>query len=269
MKWVLNVQKRFIKKLNKKILIVVPLFNESKRGIKYIKELKDNIFVDSSEINFLAIDDNSTDDTHQQLLNLKNYMSTSLIIIKNEKNIGHGKSIVNGYKFSLKHKYDYVLQIDGDDNVEPVSVNQLINYSINNNLDLVLGKRLNRPDPLIRKLITKILDFNLKIRFKVKQNDSNVGVRFHTRTFLSNIYLDNLLSLKIPNAFITSFANYFNYSVSSFPVIMRNNLILDRSGTQWGTGVGFKSKIKLIKATIICFLEVNIKFNNLLKKAIQ
>ena len=155
---------------------------------------------------------------------------------------------------------------DGDNNVEPESVNRLINYSINENLEFVLGKRIGRPDLIIRRVITFILDLNLRLRFNVKFKDTNAGIRIHSNSFLKSINLNNLNNLKIPNALITTFAFYLNVRTSNYPVIMRNNIKEQRKGEQWGSGVGLKSKIKLLRGGIICFYEVNTKFSNILIK---
>lgn len=260
------VPKKFRGTLNKRLLIIVPLFNESKRGASYIQELSENISRVETDIDFLIIDDASTDDTYTLLNELKEVSTNNLKVIKNKTNMGHGNTVVNGYKYSIEQGYDFIAQVDGDNNVEPESVNRLINYSINENLEFVLGKRIVRPDPIIRRVITFILDLNLRLRFNVKFKDTNAGIRIHSNSFLKSINLNNLNNLKIPNALITTFAFYLNARTSSYPVIMRNNIKEQRKGEQWGSGVGLKSKIKLLRGGIICFYEVNTKFSNILIK---
>jgi len=261
---VLFVLKRYLITLNKNLLIIVPLFNESKRGATYVRELKNSIFVDNVNIDYLIIDDASTDDTFKLLNELQSESPSDFKVIKNNINLGHGNTVLKGYKYSVNNNYNFTAQIDGDNNVEPESVNKLINYSIKENLDFTLGKRIIRPDPLIRKIITFILDLNLRVRYKVKFSDTNAGIRVYSKSFLENIELDKLINLKIPNALITVFAFYLNVQSSSYPVIMRNNIREQRQGEQWGSGIGLQSKIKLIKGGVSCFIEVNTKFKKLL-----
>lgn len=47
---------------------------------------------------------------------------------------------------------------------------------------------------------------------------------------------------------------------------MRNNLQEQRLGEQWGSGIGLRSKIKLLRGGATCFYEVNTKFSNILSK---
>ena len=268
LKVLLGALNKFMNTLNnaKKLLVIVPLYNESIRGTNYIRELSRNIFLDGLEIDYLVIDDASSDDTYSLLNELKESTEQNIIILKNKENIGHGNTVLKGYKYSLDKGYDFIAQVDGDNNVEPDSVNKLINYAIREGLDFVLGKRISRPDPFIRKMITLILDLNLRFRFKVQFRDTNAGIRIFSYEFLDQINLDKLFGLNIPNALLTSFAFYLDIKKSSYPVVMRNNINEQRKGEQWGSGKNFKSKLKLLKGGVACFYEVNKKFSTLLRK---
>ena len=184
LKVLLGALKKFMNTLNnaKKLLVIVPLYNESIRGANYIRELSRNIFLDGLTIDYLIIDDASSDDTYSLLNELKESNEHSIIILKNKENIGR-KYCIKGYKYSLDKGYDYIAQVDGDNNVEPDSVNKLINYAMREGLDFVLGKRISRPDPFIRKMITLILDLNLRFRFKVQFKDTNAGIRIFSYQF--------------------------------------------------------------------------------------
>ena len=210
----------------------------------------------------MLIDDFSIDDTFDNLLSLeKNYDCVK--VFKNKNNYGHGKTVVRGYQYGKENGYDVVVQIDGDNAAEPESIIELINYAIKNELDLCLAKRLNRPDNLIRKIITKVLFLNLLIRYRVKSVDSNVGIRYINMSLLNVLDLPKLENLLIPNAFLSTYAYYGKFSVSSFPVKMRDNVRNDRLGEQWGSGESLSSMKKLFKGAYKCFVEVNKDFKKL------
>ena len=137
---------------------------------------------------------------------------------------------------------------------------QLVKKSIDQNLDFSLAKRINRPDKLIRKIITSILRINLNFKFGVKAYDSNVGIRFMSEKFLKSIPLDTIKNFLIPNAFITCFAYVHKFKLDEFEVLMRDNLRIERVGEQWGSGNNITSIIKLIKGSYNCFVEVNKDF---------
>ena len=171
-----------------------------------------------------------------------------------------------GYQYSKENNYEIVIQIDGDNAADPSSILDMINFSINEKLDMCLAERIMRPDNILRKFITKVLYINLSFLYNVKAKDSNVGIRIIDVSLLRKINLNLLKSLLIPNAFLSSYAYYNNYLVETYPVNMRDNIRNDRLDEQWGSGINIKSLYKLFKGAYKCFLEVNTIFKNLIKK---
>ena len=170
-------------------LVVIPFHNEGQVAELYSEELI-LTFQSSNHINvdFYLANDFSSDDTKNYLDSIKNKYN-NVVIQNNKENLGHGKTVVNGYLYAIENNYQYVVQIDGDNAAEPKSIMQLVKKSIDQNLDFSLAKRINRPDKLIRKIITSILRINLNFKFGVKAYDSNVGIRFMSEKFLKSIPL--------------------------------------------------------------------------------
>ena len=235
----------------------MPFYNEGNLSKKFSEEIIKVLNDDAQQsFDYLLIDDFSIDDTFDNLLKVeKNY--DCVTVFKNKNNYGHGKTFVRGYQYGKENGYDIVVQIDGDNAAEPKSIRELINYAIKNELDLCLAKRLNRPDNFIRKIITKVLFLNLLIRYRVKSVDSNVGIRYINMSILNVLDLPKLENLLIPNAFLSTFAYYKKFSVTSFPVKMRDNIRNDRLGEQWGSGRSLSSIKKLLEGAYKCFVEVN------------
>ena len=241
-------------------LVVIPFHNEGQVAELYSEELI-LTFQSSNHINvdFYLANDFSSDDTKNYLDSIKNKYN-NVVIQNNKENLGHGKTVVNGYLYAIENNYQYVVQIDGDNAAEPKSIMQLVKKSIDQNLDFSLAKRINRPDKLIRKIITSILRINLNFKFGVKAYDSNVGIRFMSEKFLKSIPLDTIKNFLIPNAFITCFAYVHKFKLDEFEVLMRDNLRIERVGEQWGSGNNITYIIKLIKGSYNCFVEVNKDF---------
>ena len=247
-----------------KILVVMPFYNEGNISKKFSEEIIKVLNDDAQQsFDYLLIDDFSIDDTFDNLLKVeKNY--DCVTVFKNKNNYGHGKTVVRGYQYGKENGYDIVVQIDGDNAAEPKSIRELINYAIKNELDLCLAKRLNRPDNFIRKVITKVLFLNLLIRYGVKSVDSNVGIRYINMSILNVLDLSKLENFLIPNAFLSTFAYFKKFSVTSFPVKMRDNVRNDRLGEQWGSGKSLSSIKKLLEGAYKCFVEVNKDFKKLI-----
>ncbi|MAT79875.1 MAG: hypothetical protein CMD13_03965 [Flavobacteriales bacterium] len=255
-----------MKNYNEKLLIVIPFYNESGRGSKFCEELFREFGNYFSNFKFFLIDDCSSDDTYIELFSFSEKHQNETILVKNNVNLGHGPSIVSGYQYGHNNSYDYVVQIDGDNAAEPGSIASMVKFAIAGNYNLTLGKRVNRPDATIRKIITLILYINLYIRFGVVARDSNVGIRVLSKQYLNLLQFEKIKELKIPNAFITAHSFYFDKSKTAItPVIMRMNIETGREGEQWGNGSDIKSILKLLKGAYYCFLEVNSQFKRIIK----
>ncbi len=99
--------------------LLVLVHNEEKFIEKVIVKYKD-LFE-----NIIVIDDFSNDNTLNILENL-NY--EKIHIIKNEKNLGAGRSLQAGINKFLQLDSNYLIKIDGDDQFEFNDINKLLNF---------------------------------------------------------------------------------------------------------------------------------------------
>ena len=111
-----------MKNYDNKLLIVIPFYNEQKRGSKFCEQLFKELDNDFSNFIFYLIDDCSSDDTYLELLTFSKKYEKNVVLVKNNINRGHGPSVVSGYQYGLENLYDYVVQIDGDNSAEPWSI---------------------------------------------------------------------------------------------------------------------------------------------------
>ena len=94
-------------------LVVIPFHNEGQVAELYSEELI-LTFQSSNHINvdFYLANDFSSDDTKNYLDSIKNKYN-NVVIQNNKENLGHGKTVVNGYLYAIENNYQYVVQIDG------------------------------------------------------------------------------------------------------------------------------------------------------------
>ena len=79
--------------MNKKIFIVLPIYNEEKIIEKVVNELIDK--TSQFNIKIILINDGSKDRTKEKI---ERFKDTKNIIVINKQNEGHGKTICYGYK---------------------------------------------------------------------------------------------------------------------------------------------------------------------------
>ena len=177
----------------KKLLIVIPVYNEQSIINKVIKDwLK---IVKKYKGHLLIINDGSTDFT---LIKIKQIKSKKIILI-NQNNQGHGIATLNGYKYGIKNSFRFIFQVDSDNQFSIKNFPKF--WSLRNKYDLVLGHRRNRRDPLSRLVITRMLKFFILFRFKIYILDANVPYRLINSEKLKRIINKIPEKTTIPNIF--------------------------------------------------------------------
>ena len=130
--------------------ILIPVFNDWESLsilLNNIHALKIN---NLARIKILIIDDCSS-----EILNKKIEFDSfeDIEIIKNIKNIGHGKSIANGINYlSKKNDFDYLIVMDGDGEDRPEEVKELILKSFDLPSLTITANRIKRSESAFFKL---------------------------------------------------------------------------------------------------------------------
>lgn len=115
---------------NKKLLVIVPCYNEQNSIGGLIKELS-NIEIKND---LIVIDDGSIDQTYI-------IASKSANTINLNRNMGIGVAVQTGIKYAKYNDYDLCIQIDGDGQHDPNEIIKLINEMNNNKSSIVIGSR--------------------------------------------------------------------------------------------------------------------------------
>lgn len=190
-----------------KILIIIPTLNEKKN----IKKLVSKIFLlKQYSLNILFVDDNSTDGTRQEIMNLKKKFKKIHYLFRNNE-IGIGSAHKAGIKYAYKKKYNYCITIDADGTHEPSTIASILDFYYKKscscdiiNTNRFLNKKSISDWPIIRKFLTITRFFIVKIVLNTKL-DSSGGLRFY-----------KLSSIKLKHFFLSRDQNYFYLIESLF-----------------------------------------------------
>ena len=186
----------------KKLAIVIPVYNEEDNIKKVLDDWK--IVLDKKDFDIIVVNDGSLDRTNLILKKIKK--NNNNIKILNKLNGGHGDSILFGYKYAVKKNYQFIFQVDSDNQFSSLDFNKLWKIR-NKDFDLILGCRVNRKDPMIRIFLSKIiLRFFFIIFFQKYITDANTPYRLIKNKFLK-IFLNNCDKKYLaPNILMSLFA---------------------------------------------------------------
>ena len=140
--------------------VVIPCYNVGEHVEEVISGLPDEITW------IIAVNDCSTDNTESVLLRLQTE-NKKLIYIRHEKNKGVGGAMMTGYKKSLELKADLCIKMDGDGQMDPANIIDLIRPIRENMADFTKGNRFKdlkalRSMPFNRRMGNLGLSFLIK-----------------------------------------------------------------------------------------------------------
>jgi hypothetical protein len=146
----------------KKIIILIPIFNDWKSLIKLIDEIN-NIVKNIKDYEFSCIIINDASSIQQPKITKPSNIN-SVQIINMKKNRGHARCNAFGIRHVIKEEiFDYLILMDGDGEDRPIEIKDLVNEISKNRNTSVVAKRIKRSEgPLfqlmyqIHKLVTLI-----------------------------------------------------------------------------------------------------------------
>lgn len=100
-----------------RVVVCMPVFNEGPNVAAYISELFDAF---GEHLVLVVVDDCSTDETAGVLRAVEICHQDAIVILRNERNLGHGPSVISALRFACANIPDSCIQVltaDGDGQV--------------------------------------------------------------------------------------------------------------------------------------------------------
>ena len=253
--------------------ILIPVFNDWESLLSLLNNIHTLKINNIAHIKVLIVDDCST-----EILNKKIEFDSfkDIEIIKNSKNIGHGKSIAHGINYiSKKNDFDYLIVMDGDGEDRPEEVKELILKSIDLPSLTITANRIKRSESAFFKLsyhLHKILTLVLtgySIKFGnfmcIPRQDLNLIV---SNKNLSVSFSGTIAKFIKNKTFIPSMrgVRYYGPTKMSFLKLIRHSLLI--MSTFRKEAALRLSLIFLIYATLIFYFLKNMFLLLLLPVAI-
>lgn len=114
-----------------KLLIIIPAYNEAEN----IERVVGNLIKNYPQYDYVIINDGSTDDTRK--ICARNHFN----FIDLPVNTGLSGAIKSGMRYANFYGYDYVAQLDGDGQHDPVYIKDLKDTMDRTGCDIVIGSR--------------------------------------------------------------------------------------------------------------------------------
>jgi glycosyltransferase involved in cell wall biosynthesis len=228
----------------KKILIIIPAYNEEDNILKTYNSIKDY-----KEFNYdaLVINDGSKDNTEKILLE-NNIPHINLI-----QNLGIGGAVQTGYKYALMYDYDIVVQFDGDGQHDINYVKNIIKPIINNQANMVIGSRFILPDlkgfksSKARRCGINVISKIIRTLTHKKVYDPTSGFRAVDKNIIKTFSEDYPTEYPEPVSEVNVLKHKF--IINEVPVVMHDRIGGKSSIHAW------KNVYYMINVTIAMFIE--------------
>lgn len=174
-------------------IVIIPTYNE----IENIESIVRATLTLHKHFHVLIIDDNSPDHTAEKVQELQQEFQGKLFLEKRDKKAGLGTAYVHGFKWALKHNYQYIFEMDADFSHNPNDLEKLYNACHLADADLAIGSRyvtgVNVVNwPLSRVLMSYFASVYVKIITGMKIHDATAGFVCYKRIVLESINLDKI-----------------------------------------------------------------------------
>jgi len=190
----------------KSLSIIIPVFNEAESLPALFNELK-NEFGNSSQVQIVFVNDGSTDNS-QKIIEKAISENSSWKMVGLYRNYGKSVALQAGIESSSG---ELIATLDADLQDDPKELIKLIDKS--KKYDLVLGWKINRLDPLEKRIASKIFNFFIRVFSGLKIKDSNTGIKIFKREVAESL---NLYGGR--HRYIPLLAHQKNFSVAEVAV---------------------------------------------------
>lgn len=157
----------------KKIYIVIPVFNEARVVKEVIGEIQQ-----AGYRNIIVVDDGSRDGTYSAANSVG-----GVIVLRHKINRGKGAAIKTGISAAEACGAEIVVTIDGDGQHDPGDVKRLVDPIREDRYDVALGTRMLNSSgmPLLKVIANKVGNFCTLLLYGILVTDSQSGFRAYSK----------------------------------------------------------------------------------------
>ena len=165
-----------------RLIVVMPAYNEAACIEEVCREWL-SVLDSLPESRLLVINDGSTDRTGEILAELARIQPALGVV--HQANAGHGAAVLHGYRKALELGGAWVLQVDSDGQLDPRDLSRL--WACTGEARFLLGCRMARCDPWLRRALSAALRLLIRILFGVRLRDPNVPFRLMEARYLAEL----------------------------------------------------------------------------------
>ncbi len=204
---------------NKRILIVIPAYNEHGRIGEIVRAVKHRL----PSTSVLVVNDCSLDDTGREAI------EAGAITVTHPINLGYGAALETGYLYALRYGYGIIVQMDGDGQHLPGEIHNILGPVLGGEADIVIGSRYLSSENTYktsfpRRMGQKFFGMIFSLITRCTVTDPTSGFQCLNRKVFG-LFTKGHFPHDFPDTDVLLMAHYAGFRVKEVPVVM-----LERSG---------------------------------------
>ncbi|WP_156308283.1 polyprenol monophosphomannose synthase [Sphingobacterium endophyticum] len=209
-------------------LVIIPTYNEKENIERIIRK----VFSLEVEFHILIVDDGSPDGTASIVKSLQQEEFSGKLFIEERKGkLGLGTAYIHGFKWALKHDYEYVFEMDADFSHNPDDLIRLRDTCKNGGADMCIGSRYIKGVnvvnwPMNRVLMSYFASAYVRLITRINIQDATAGFVCFRRTVLETIPLDQIKFVGYAFQIEMKFtAIQYGFNVVEIPIIFTDRTL--------------------------------------------
>jgi glycosyltransferase involved in cell wall biosynthesis len=168
------------------ISIIFPAYNEEENIEKAVRNCLSVLekFISQKNYEIIVVDDGSKDKTGKIADELQKKYVKHVKVIHHQKNKGYASALRSGFQNS---RYELIFYTDADNQFEIEELKDVVPLIKETDVDVVVGYRKNRKDPLHRLFISQGYNFLIRILLGIKVKDVDCSFKLFKREVLRDI----------------------------------------------------------------------------------
>lgn len=168
-----------------RLSIVLPAYNEESNIETAVRAATDAASRFCAEHEVIVVDDGSADAT-ADIVNRLAEDDSRIRLVSHAVNEGYGAALKSGF---LAAKMDLIFFTDADNQFDLGEIGEFL--ALIDSVDVVAGYRINRCDPLVRRLNAAAWNYLVRALFYVPVRDIDCAFKLFRREVMDGLHLDS------------------------------------------------------------------------------
>ena len=205
----------------KDALVIIPTYNEREN----IEAMVRKVMSLGHPFDLLVIDDGSPDGTADIVRDLQLEYPGRLHLETRKGKLGLGTAYIHGFKYALRHNYEYIFEMDCDFSHNPEDLIRLYNACAVEGYDVAIGSRyvqgVNVVNwPMNRVLMSWFASWYVRLITGMPIHDTTAGFKCYRRKVLKTIQLNKIRFVGYAFQIEMKFLAYkYGFKIKEVPII--------------------------------------------------